>query len=262
MKQKFDGLADDYDNFRPRYPDTLLKAIVARIPDKDRPYVIDAGAGTGIALEGLIPLLPSGARIDAVDISDDMVKEGRVKYPLVSWHVKAAESFLEQTKGADLVVAAQAYQWMDRPRFLRAVHSCLASHGVIAILQNNRHFINEPFLDAYESLLEEMSPGYSRHYRSFDIAAELQGVFVRVETERLSWPLRMPAANFLKMAQSSTQVQRAIDAHGEVFKKRLRELVEIHQLVNGEVSIRYVSEVFIAGDFPSQNLVSWGDYHD
>lgn len=151
---------------------------------------------------------------------------------------------------------------MDRPRFLRAAHSCLAPHGVIAILQNNRDFVNEPFLDAYESLLEEMSPGYSRYYRSFDIAAELRALFMRVDMERFSWPMRMSVEHFLKMAQSSTQVQRAIDAHGEVFRKRLRELAEIHQLVNGEISIRYVSEVFIAGDFPPQHLVPEGDIHD
>ena len=61
----------------------------------------------------------------------------------------------------------------------------------------------------------------------------------------------MPVTDFVKMAQFSTQVQWAIEAHGDVFTRRLRELVEIHQ-VNREVSIRYISEAFIAGDFPSK----------
>lgn len=249
MKQKFDGLADDYDRYRPRYPESLLRVIVERMSDTTAPYVVDTGAGTGIALEGLIPLLPSGARIDAVDISDDMVERGRAKYPSVSWHVNSAESFLEQANGAHLVVAAQAYQWMDRPRYLRAAHACLAPRGVIAIMQNNRDSTDGPFHDSYESLLEEMSPGYSRYYRSFDIATEFRAVFTYLDVHRVSWLRRMPVMDFLKMAQSSTQVQRAIKAHGDVFTRRLRELVEIHQ-VNREVSIRYISEAFIAGDFP------------
>lgn len=36
VKQKFDGLADDYDNFRPRYPKALFEAIVARMPQHRR----------------------------------------------------------------------------------------------------------------------------------------------------------------------------------------------------------------------------------
>lgn len=249
MKQKFDGLADDYDRYRPRYPEALFRAIVERMSETSALYVIGTGSGTGIALEGLVPLLPSGARIDAVDISDDMVKQGSAKYPSVNWHVKSAESFLEQASGAHLIVAAQAYQWMDRPRYLRAAHSCLAPRGVIAILQNNRDLADSPFLDAYESLLEEMSLDYSRYYRTFDIAVGLRAVFTYMDLHRVSWPQWMSVTDFLKMAQSSTQVQRAIEAYGDAVTRRLRELAEIHQ-VNREVPIRYISDVFIAGDFP------------
>ncbi|OIQ71103.1 trans-aconitate 2-methyltransferase [mine drainage metagenome] len=219
------------------------------MPDTTNPYIIDTGAGTGIALEGLLPLLPIGARIDAVDISEDMVELGRVKYPSVSWHVGSAESFLEQATGAHLVVAAQAYQWMDRPRYLRAAKACLAPFGVLAILQNNRDFASSPFLDAYESLLEEMSPNYSRHYRFFDIAEELREVFAEVHTERAPWTRRMVGTDFLKMARSSTQVQRAVEAHGISFTQRLEELIQAHQS-NQEVLIPYMSELFIAGDSP------------
>ena len=50
-----------------------------------------------------------------------------------------------------------------------------------------------------ESLLEEMSPGYSRYYRSFDVAAELRDVLTHVDLHRVSWPRWVPITDFLKM---------------------------------------------------------------
>lgn len=36
----------------------------------------------------------------------------------------------------------------------------------MAVIQNNRDFQNSQFLAAYETLLEKMSPHYSRYYRN------------------------------------------------------------------------------------------------
>lgn len=97
-KQKFDTLADDYDRHRPRYPAALLQELAG--PSAGRPglHVVDAGAGTGIALEGLVPILGDGARYEAVDLSPDMVARGRAKFPSVAWTVGPAEPFLERAR--------------------------------------------------------------------------------------------------------------------------------------------------------------------
>src|SRR5690349_9262565 len=55
-----DGLADSYERTRPRYPVELFAHAVSLLPARARPVVLDAGAGTGIALEALLPLLPAG----------------------------------------------------------------------------------------------------------------------------------------------------------------------------------------------------------
>lgn len=244
MKQQFDGLAGDYDRYRPRYPAVLVDAVVSRLSTTG-PYVVDTGAGTGVALEGLLPRLREDAQVDAVDISADMVAQGRAKFPGVSWHVGEAEPFLEQAAGVDLALAAQAYQWMDRPRYLRAAASCLAPGGVVAILQNNRDFTVSSFLDDYESLLEELSPGYSRLYRSFDIGAELGEYFTIVARERTMWTQSMSVEDFAGMSGSSTQVQRAVAAYGEEFRQRLAELLDKHRS-DDTVEISYLSEAFTA----------------
>ncbi|TJZ59014.1 methyltransferase domain-containing protein [Streptomyces piniterrae] len=248
-QQKFDALSEDYERYRPRYPDELLGKIAALVSHRRRPYVVDAGAGTGIALEGLVPLLGEDCRYAAVDVSSGMVARGRSKFPEVTWSVGEAEPFMEGASGVDLIVAAQSFQWMDRPRFLRAARECLNPGGVVAILQNNRDFSASAFLDAYEGLLEELSPGYSRHYRSFDFAAELREVFApgggAVEVATADWSRSMAAEDFIGMAKSSTQVQRGLAAHGEVFLDRLMALVDSHAR-DGAVALPYHSELFTA----------------
>ena len=243
-RQKFDGLSDDYDRYRPRYPEALIERIVEWLPPRDGLRVVDAGAGTGIALDALVPVRGPAARYEAVDLSDDMVQQGRRKHPYAEWAVGAAEPYLETAGTVDLVVAAQSYQWMDRPRFLAAAAAALGADGVLAIMQNNRDATASAFLDAYESLLEAMSPGYSRDYRSFDIADEVASVFARTAVHVVTWARRMTKDAFAGMVNSSTQAQRAVAAHGDSFFRELRALLDQFAPTD-EIDVPYRSELFL-----------------
>ncbi|MBO0884564.1 MAG: class I SAM-dependent methyltransferase [Mycobacterium sp.] len=237
----FDGLAEPYDQARPRYPMALFTHAVELLAPDRAPVVVDAGAGTGIALETLIPLLPDGSVVHAVDISEDMVRVGKRKFPRVQWHLAAVEDYLRRLAGVALVVAAQAYQWMDRPKFLRNTARCLRGGGVCLIVQNNRHHEIGGFAAEYEDLLEEFSPGYSRSYRALDVERELGEQFPTVHRRRWEWSQSLMVDEFISLSSSSTQAQRAIAAVGEVFLDRVRALCERH-LGGGAVHVPYVSE--------------------
>jgi SAM-dependent methyltransferase len=240
---KFNGLADNYDRARPRYPSPLFAHAVSLLSETPRPTVIDAGAGTGIALEVLLPLLPAAAVVHAIDISDDMIRVGKTKFPGVRWVQGTAEEHLDTLSPADLVVAAQAYQWMDRPAYVAAVSRTLRNGGICMVVQNNRDHQSGGFAADYEDLLEELSPGYSRDYRAIDVAAELSVDFSQVERRECRWRQELGAEEFLTMSSSSTQAQRAVKAVGPVFLDRVRALCERYE-ADGRVQIPYVSEAF------------------
>lgn len=213
------------------------------LPEPGRPTVVDAGAGTGIALEALVPLLPATATVHAVDTSADMISVGTVKFPQVIWEQSTAEHYLGGLSAVDLVLAAQAYQWMDRQAYLAAAAQALRPGGVCMIVQNNRDYGGGGFAAEYEDLLEELSPGYSRGYRDIDVSQEMSEFYGQVQRRQCAWQQVLTVDEFCTMSSSSTQAQRAIAAVGPVFLDRVRTLCARYA-VAGKVRVPYLSETF------------------
>ncbi|CDH30900.1 class I SAM-dependent methyltransferase [Xenorhabdus bovienii] len=248
-KEKFDGLAKGYDRYRPRYPQVLFREICHWMP-KDRSLsIVDIGAGTGIAIEGLASLLGQQHDYTAIDISQDMIDTGKQKLPWVNWLYCSAEQHLSTVRSPDLIMAAQSFQWMNRETVLNLARNSLADNGIMAILQNNRDYQHNEFLNEYENLLEELSPNYSRHYRDFDYVQELNTAFQYEDALHITlntyWNMFIPGEAFIGMSRSSTQVQRALASHGELFIERLKVLVEKYQS-EGKLTISYESQLFMA----------------
>ncbi|PHM36637.1 putative methyltransferase [Xenorhabdus mauleonii] len=248
QKAKFDGLAENYDRYRPHYPQALFREICHWLPVGRALSIVDIGAGTGIALEGLANLLGQQHRYTAIDISQGMIDIGKQKLPWVNWLHGSAEQHLSNVDQPDLVMAAQSFQWMERETVLNLVRDCLADKGIMAVLQNNRDYRHSEFLNEYENLLEELSPNYNRHYRDFDYAGELNTVFPSVNIHHITlntrWSMHIPVEAFIGMSRSSTQAQRALVAHGELFIERLKMLAEKYQSED-KLEILYESQLIM-----------------
>ena len=251
----FDALAEQYDRQRPHYPDQLYQSLYELVAIHNSGTAVDAGAGTGIWLQGIIRQFGSGWRYIAVDISDGMATVGRRRWPQVEWRLGRVEEILGQLGPVDLVMAAQSLQWFDRPRFYEACGTSLCHRGVLAVVQNNRAWTSSKFLDDYETLLEEGSPGYTRHYRSFDIESELAHLpwgSGAPAVRRLNWTRRMSVDDFIEMSNSSTRAQAALKADPTGFPDKVLTLCEKHA-AGGGLDIPYVSELFVQhkkGDLP------------
>ncbi|MFE2655461.1 class I SAM-dependent methyltransferase [Brevibacterium sp. NPDC059310] len=245
-RAKFDGLADDYDKHRPRYPADLAEVAFDGLREGAR--LVDVGSGSGIGLEWALPTL-TAPDVVAIEPSGDMIEAGRRKFPMVTWLQGRGEDHLPALADVDVVMAAQAYQWFDRPAFLHAAQGALRPGGRVVIIQNNRNHAASAFLDAYEGLLEAHSPGYTRDYRTIDIAGELaSGLDIAlpdVVTTVSDWERTMTVDDFVGMSASSTQAQRAVAAQGPSFLADVRTLA-YDCSVDGIVAVPYRTELFAA----------------
>lgn len=97
--------AERYERARPRYPDSLVRRVVADAPGPD---VLDVGCGTGIAAR---QFHEAGCRVLGVE------PDGRMAQLARRFGVETEESTFEawdpDGRAFDAVVAAQAWHWID-----------------------------------------------------------------------------------------------------------------------------------------------------
>ncbi len=252
---QFDQLAGGYDQYRPEYPAELLIQLGAHVDAGEHPdpaVVVDVGAGTGIATRLLRQHLDDRYLLIGLEPGAGMRLQAEQSTP-DSFGIAYIESTAEELPYDDgvlaAVVVAQAVQWFDRPRFYAEVCRVLRPCGTLAILQNNRDWSTSEFLDRYETLMETHNPGYSRHYRSFDITAELREIEdLDVDPPAIVyWDYPVTVDAFIGMAVSSSRFQQVIDLIGEAPAINLtRELAGNYVLDDGLLRVRYGSELYLA----------------
>ena len=215
-REIFDGLAADYDRYRPRYAEQSLRQLASHAGGARR--IADLASGTGILARQLRGLFPDSEILGAEPGADMLAEAVRGTDPpsRIRWLAARAEALPFADGSIDLVTAGQAVHWFDRERFYAECRRVLRVGGALAILYNNR-IRGSAIAEAHESTLERVSPGYWRGYRDHDTGGELrncEGVLaVRRLRCRWSWRLTVPA--FIGYIRSTSHFKAALRSRAE-----------------------------------------------
>ncbi len=131
-EQKFSGRADNYDKYRPSYPDSLLCWLYEKTRAES---VADIGAGTG---KFTACLAKKPWKITAVEPNSDMLEKLRANLPDIEIVQASAEDTGLCEHSFDLVTVAQAFHWFDKERFKAECQRLLKDGGRLAIVWNER----------------------------------------------------------------------------------------------------------------------------
>ena len=123
----FSDVSAGYAAFRPRYPDALFDLLAEAAPARDAAW--DCATGNG---QAAIPLARHFAHVIATDASAAQIAHA-TPHPRVTYRVAPAEASELGDRSVDLVTAAQAVHWFDRPRFWAEVRRVLRPRGVVAV---------------------------------------------------------------------------------------------------------------------------------
>lgn len=149
----FNRLAADY-RLRPGYPPALAARLLD-VAGGAGAHIADLGAGTGHLA---IPLARLGARVHAVEPARamlDLLAADALGLPLEPVHAAAEETGLPA--GAfDLVLLADALQWVDPERGGREIARLLAPGGALAVVVPT--LADTPFLRALRERLAAANP--------------------------------------------------------------------------------------------------------
>jgi SAM-dependent methyltransferase len=160
--RRFKGRADLYARHRPAYPEEAVTLVVEACGGGPGSLVADVGSGTGILSE---MLLARGCRVVAVEPNADMRGEAERRLGGVAGFASVdarAEATTLAGASVDLVTAAQAFHWFDRPRARAEFARILRPGGWVALLWNLRRKDADAFAVAYERLLLEFATDYER----------------------------------------------------------------------------------------------------
>ncbi|MBP1544176.1 MAG: class I SAM-dependent methyltransferase [Oscillospiraceae bacterium] len=131
-EQKFTGRADNYDRYRPSYPDSLIRWLYENTGAET---VVDIGAGTG-KFTACLQKMPW--KLTAVEPNGDMLEKLKQNMP----HIVAMQASAENTGLAsdsfELVTVAQAFHWFDKSLFSEECRRILKDGGRLAIVWNER----------------------------------------------------------------------------------------------------------------------------
>jgi SAM-dependent methyltransferase len=188
----FNRLAVDYRR-RPGYPDALAARLLA-LAGGAGARIADLGAGTG---QLAIPLARAGARVDAVEPARamlDVLAEDARGLPVAAVHAAAEDTGLPA--GAfDLVLLADALQWVDPERAGREAARLLAPAGALAVVEPRLG--DTPFLRALQARLAAANPKARRGATTVELIFSVAGLGAaeeeRFDDEALLDPERLDA---------------------------------------------------------------------
>ncbi|MDQ1574582.1 MAG: hypothetical protein QOH44_2141 [Actinomycetota bacterium] len=127
----FDQAADVYEKARPEYP---AEAVDWLIPAGAK-TVLDLGAGTGKLTRALAA---RGLEVFAVDPAPKMLAQLSASLPEAIVHEGTAEDIPLADASVDLVLAAQAWHWVDQDVALPQVARVLRPGGTLGLIWNIR----------------------------------------------------------------------------------------------------------------------------
>jgi SAM-dependent methyltransferase len=233
----FNRLAGDYQN-RPAYPEALVSRLL-EIAGGPGAAVADLGAGTGhLAL----PLAAGGARVFAVEPARVMLRalqaglNARCAQAVTAVHAPAERTGL--AKGCcDLVLLADALQWVDGERTGREAARILGPGGTLAVVEAN--LADTPFMRSLSALVAEANfkarPAPAGRRSHLFAAAGVRGL----STERFAHAERLAPGRFDAVLRSLTFVGPALGPDRlAALLDGARRLAEVH---GGAVWVRDIS---------------------
>ena len=236
-KERFRTRVENYEKYRPEYPQEVLDKIVSECSIDSGSVIADIGAGTGIFTR---LLLRSPAMVIAIEPNREMRERIHPTDRLVIRSGSAENTGLED-HSVDLITAAQAFHWFDpvptRAEFCRV----LMEGGHIALIWNTRK-TSKGFMREYDELLDMFNLDYRQVVHTRPEEEKILESFA--DWKRFGFPnvQRLTLQGLIgRYLSSSYTLPRE---HGDFPEEELKTLFNKWQR-NGLLNFEYTTELLI-----------------
>ena len=155
--------------YRPPYPAEVFAILLSLLNDEPH-AILDVGAGDGDLAR---PLVERGARVDAVDVSPQMIAQGKRlphgNHPQLNW-IEGKVEDVPLAPPYALITAGSSIHWTEWSLAFPRFRSLLAPTGVLALV--HRQTLPMPWSADLRTLREQFSTHQS--HPSVDVVEELE----------------------------------------------------------------------------------------
>lgn len=251
MSTSFDSIGDQYDRYRPVYPEPLFDDLFSLSGARAGSRVLEIGSGTGIAT---LPVAQRGCDLVCLEPGARLAEIARRKLDdarNVRIIQETFESWDPQGETFDLVYSAQAFHWIDPEVRYSKTASILAPGGALAVFGNATIADASPIGRALQEV-------YARHAANLAGPSltqwylldgplvglfEESGLFGDVETRRHRWSRIYPKAQYLNLLQTISSHSTLPEMQRERVFLALSEVIDAF---GGEIEVAYESNLFVA----------------
>jgi SAM-dependent methyltransferase len=242
---RFTNRVADYVKARPTYPAEVLDILREQIVFDSAKIVADIGAGTGISSK---LFLDAGNTVYAVEPNAAM-RAAAVAQLCKSAKYHAVDGTAEATTLAadsiDLIVAAQAFHWFDRPTFSAECRRIGRGGAHLLVMWNSRVTSGSEFAEGYDRLLLTYASGYTRVNHQQITFAQISEAFAAPPKLIELHNEQVMDFDLLAARLASSSYSPAIgDPRHEPLMAELRRLFD-RTANSGTVKIEYRTELYL-----------------
>ncbi|WP_327418346.1 class I SAM-dependent methyltransferase [Streptomyces sp. NBC_01233] len=220
----FGSVAQQYDLYRPSYPEALINRLVASSPAA----VLDIGCGTGKVATAL-----AKHRLPVLGLEPDSRMAEMARANGVTVEVAMFEDWDGAGRTFDLLTSGDAWHWIDPVEGRRKAADLLNPGGLIARFWNV-HEAEPALLRAFEAVYREWAPdvtvagGVPKSTRNAPDSFADDPAFAICSSDTYSWELTLTAEEWVGLVTTFSDHQQLAPEQLATLLDGLRAVIERH----------------------------------
>lgn len=253
MSNVFNQVAALYDEARPGYPDQLIEGVVSLSAIPPGGSILEIGCGTGQATQ---PFARKGYSMLCLEPGDALARiaaRNCFLYPHVEIQQITFEDWQPLRSAFDLVLSAQAFDWIPPEIGYLKAASVLKDSGSLALFWNHTPEVNMPFRQAVEEVFHTNAPQLMAYLPGKESLEdwvdqkkeqiETSGQFGNVTVKAYPWSEKYTTERYIKLLKTFSVISTLEESNRQ---QLLADLRDTANSFGGEVDSPHLSILFIA----------------